>query len=82
MCTQSIQNAEKLYRKIKERIASLDQFLERGQPVKEVTSQELREIRLHHFRIIYRCTADKVQVLTVYHGSRLFSNNPHLSNLF
>lgn len=79
---QSVQNAEKLYNELKEKIASLQQFPERGSLVKEITSPQLREIRLYHFRIIYQCTAEKVQVLTIHHSARLLTNNPHLTDLF
>jgi plasmid stabilization system protein ParE len=75
---RSVQNAEKLYNELKEKIASLQQFPERGSLVKEARKQQLREIRLHHYRIIYRCLPDKVQVLTVHHSARLPTNNPHL----
>lgn len=79
--TQSVQNAEKLYKEIKEKIGSLQQFPERGSLVKEVIGLQLREVRIYHFRIIYRCTDEKVQVLTVHHSARLLANNPHLSDL-
>jgi toxin ParE1/3/4 len=79
---QSVQNAEKLYNEIKEKISSRQQFPERGSLIKEVTSQQLREFRLYHFRIIYRCIADKVQLLTVHHSARLLGNSPHLKDLF
>lgn len=79
--TQSVQNAEKLYQEIKEKIASLQQFPERGSWVKEAKKQELREIRLYHYRIIYRCVSDKVQVITVHHSARLLTNNPHLDEM-
>ncbi|NTS39919.1 hypothetical protein HRG84_03300 [Flavisolibacter sp. BT320] len=48
--------------------------------MKEITSQQLREIRLYHYRIIYRCLADNVQVITVHHSARLLLNNPHLGD--
>ena len=78
---QSFQNAEKLYGELKEKIASLQQFAERGSLVKEIADLQLREVKLYHFRIIYRCTEDKVQVLTVHHSARLLTNNPHLTGL-
>lgn len=78
---KSFQNAEKLYGELMERIESLLRFPERGGIVKEITEEQLREIRLYHFRIIYRCTTDKVQVITVCHSSQLLSNNPHLEDL-
>lgn len=77
---QSVQNAEKLTSEFRERIASLQQFPERGSVVKEITRQQLREIRLYHYRIIYRCLADKVQVITIHHSARLLLNNPHLGD--
>ena len=79
--TRSVQNAEKLHQEIKENLASLQQFPERGSLVKEVKKEQLREIRLYHYRIIYRCTSDKVQVLTIHHSARLLTNNQHLDDL-
>lgn len=79
---QSVQNAEKLYEGFKEKIASLQEFPERGKLVKEIVEPELREISLFHYRIIYRCTNEKVHVLTVQHSARLLINNPHLKDLF
>lgn len=79
---QSVQNAEKLSVEIKDKIASLQQFPERGSLVKEVSSLQLRELKLYHYRIIYKCAENKVQVLTVHHSSGLLTNNPHLEDLF
>lgn len=78
---RSVQNAEKLYEEIKEKIASLQQFPERGSLVKEARKEQIRELKLFHYRIIYRCVADKVQVLTVHHSARLLTNNPHLDDV-
>ncbi len=78
---QSVQNAEKLQTDIKEKIASLQQFSERGALVKEMALPGLREVKLYHFRIIYRCLPDKVQVVTIHHSARLLINNPHLEDL-
>jgi toxin ParE1/3/4 len=79
---RSVQNAEKLYSEILYKISSLHQYPERGQLVKEVNSPEIREIRVYHFRIIYRVLPNKVQVLTIHHSSRLLSNSPHFKDLF
>ncbi len=78
---KSVQNAEKFYDEINQKIASLQRFAERGSLVKEITSPQLREVKLYHYRIIYRCTDDKVQVITVHHSARLLINNPHLNDL-
>lgn len=50
----SIQNAENLYTQLLEKFNSLKQFPERGSIVKEISNPELREIKLHHLRIIYK----------------------------
>ncbi|RYZ56603.1 MAG: type II toxin-antitoxin system RelE/ParE family toxin [Chitinophagaceae bacterium] len=81
MCTSNRFRMQKsLQASLRERIASLQQFPERRSVVKEITSQQLREIRLYHYRIIYRCLADKVQVITIHHSARLLLNNPHLGD--
>lgn len=79
---QSVQNAESLYHDILDKIFSLHKFPERGQHLKEIQSQDIREIRLHKLRIIYRILPNKVQVLTIHHSSRLLSNNPNFKDLF
>ena len=78
---QSVQNAEKLQLEMTEKIASLRSFAERGSLVKEIISPQLREVKLYHYRIIYRCTENNVQVITVHHSSRLLINNTHLNDL-
>jgi toxin ParE1/3/4 len=79
--TQSVQNAEKFYTEINEKITSLEPFPERGSLVKEITSPQLREIKLYHYRILYRCLQARVEVLTIHHNARLLINNPHLNEL-
>lgn len=78
--SDSVQNSEKLLQQIIEKIRSLKQFPEKGQIVKEIRDPQIRELNLHHLRIIYRCT-DKVEILTVHHSARLLINNPSFKDL-
>ncbi len=79
---QSVQNAEKLYVEISEKINSLQQFPERGSLVKEIETPQLREVKLYHLRIIYTCPETKVQILTIHHSAKMLINNPYLKDLF
>ena len=49
----------------------LEQFPRSGRVVPELGQDEIREIIVHGYRIIYRLLADEVQILTVHHGARL-----------
>jgi len=42
-----------------------------GRIVPEVKDSRIREILLGNYRIVYRHEGDMVEILTVYHGSRL-----------
>jgi toxin ParE1/3/4 len=78
----SVQNAEKLYIDFFKKIFSLQKFPQRGKVVKEIANLQIREIKLHRFRIIYRLGNKKVQILTVHHSAKLLDNNAHLKDLF
>lgn len=59
-------------------IASLDkvrQFPEIGRVVPEYQRPELREIILGSYRVVYRLQGGQVEVLTVFHGARLFPDD-------
>ena len=47
-------------------------FPEAGRIVPEFQRPELRETILGSYRVVYRLRADRVEVLTVFHGARLF----------
>jgi toxin ParE1/3/4 len=49
----------------------LTQFPQSGRIVPELNDAMVREIILGSYRIIYRRRHDLVEILTVYHGSRL-----------
>ncbi len=50
----------------------LAEFPESGRIVPEIKDSVLREIIMGNYRIVYRVKAKLVEILTVYHGARLF----------
>ncbi len=50
----------------------LTQFPKSGRVVPEINDPLVREVILGSYRIIYRVRKDLVEILTVFHGSRLF----------
>lgn len=49
----------------------LADFPNLGRVVPEIGRNDIREIILQNYRIIYRVLADEVEILTVHHGARL-----------
>jgi toxin ParE1/3/4 len=61
------------------RVASLPDQPGQGRRVPEYEgSQELREVFVHRWRIIYRVTEEKVAIIAIVHGARLLKNVPPL----
>lgn len=52
-------------------IQKLKDFPNMGRIVPEVTILSVREIVFQNYRIIYRTLKDHVEIITVFHGSRL-----------
>jgi len=46
-----------------------------GRQVPELGRHDIRETYLRKYRIVYRVTADQVEILTVFEGHRLFSGD-------
>ena len=50
-----------------------------GRKVPEINDQEIREIILGNYRIVYRIVSlSQIDILTVHHSSRDLGNNPAL----
>lgn len=52
-------------------VERLQVFPRSGRVVPEVQAPDIREIVLGNYRIVYRVRDDLVEILTVWHGSRL-----------
>jgi plasmid stabilization system protein ParE len=51
-------------------VEPLTDFPEMGRKVPEAGSAELRELLVYRYRIIYRRLGERIEVLTIVHGSR------------
>jgi plasmid stabilization system protein ParE len=56
--------------RITARSAQLETFPQSGQMVPEYQRDDIREVVVHSFRVIYLTTTESVSVLTVVHGAR------------
>ena len=52
-------------------VERLESFPELGRSVPELSDPKIRELLLGNYRIIYRVNARLIEILTIYHGSRL-----------
>jgi plasmid stabilization system protein ParE len=64
--------AERWALQVFERVERLAAFPESGRIVPELGRQDIRELIYGAYRIIYRCSADSILILTVRHGRRRF----------
>lgn len=54
-------------------VAHLAQFPRAGRVVPEIHHDDIREVILQSYRIIYRVRLDEVEILTIHHGARLLN---------
>lgn len=67
---QSPAYAESVYERILERPAQLTVHPMSGSVVPEFGREDIRELFVYSFRLIYRVAGNEIRVLTVIHGSR------------
>ncbi|MEJ2252360.1 MAG: type II toxin-antitoxin system RelE/ParE family toxin [Candidatus Lokiarchaeota archaeon] len=58
---------QKIYKKVQK----LKEFPKLGRLVPELSIPSVREIIFQNYRIIYRTMNDYIEIITVFHGSRL-----------
>jgi len=61
--------------KVFETVKQLKLLPESGRVVPEIGQNNLREIILGNYRIIYRLKNDIIEILTVYHSARLLNQD-------
>ena len=59
-------------------VSHLRRFPEMGRVVPEANNSSIRELISGNYRIVYRIKGDAVEIITIYHGSRLL--DPGLLN--
>lgn len=55
---------------IKEAVASLSRFAQRGRVVPEFADETVRELLVRPYRLVYQISDEKVIVLALIHGAR------------
>ncbi|MEO8637159.1 MAG: type II toxin-antitoxin system RelE/ParE family toxin [Gemmatimonadales bacterium] len=68
----SVQYAAVLVERLFTAVDRLEVFPDSGRIVPEFQRRDLREVILGSYRIVYRLSADRAVILTVFHGARLF----------
>lgn len=68
----SVRYAALVVEQIVDAVDRLEHFPRSGRVVPELQDETIREVILSSYRIVYRVTADVVQILTVFHASRQF----------
>ncbi len=59
-------------RKLRGAVGRLEQFPLSGEVVPEIGREELREVLQGNYRIIYRVSDRRIDILAVFHSSRIF----------
>ena len=65
-------SAVRIVQEAMELAASLDEMSKRGRIVPELRQENIREVFLHKFRLIYKVTDEEVLILAFLHGARDF----------
>ena len=63
--------ASTFVRRLRESVDRLREFPESGQIVPELGREQLRQILRGNYRIIYRVSRNRIDLLAVYHSARL-----------
>lgn len=66
--------ADLTVRRLVKAVEHLEQFPDAGRSVPECQSPVLREVIMGSFRLVYRRQPDKVEIVTVFRGSRNVSS--------
>ncbi len=67
--------AESIVLKIYESPQSLVNFSKRGRVVPEIGNEDIRELFVFQYRIIYEIKCKEIHILTVLHGKRLLDQD-------
>lgn len=62
-------------RKLRTSVGRLREFPQSGQVVPEIGREELREVLQGDYRLIYRVSDGRVDILAVFHSSRVFGEH-------
>ncbi|MCL4471309.1 MAG: type II toxin-antitoxin system RelE/ParE family toxin [Sulfuricella sp.] len=74
IANDSPSRAERFIQRLFEHVDNLEAFPELGRKAPETDTPNIRELVFQGYRIIYRISPYRVDILTVLHGSRDLSN--------
>ncbi len=75
IASDSSHYAQLFVSKVFDTVKRIETFPKSGRLVPEINKQNIREIVLGNYRIIYRLESDIGEVLTVYHSARLLDKD-------
>ncbi len=75
-------NAKRVLDKIIIEIQTLSSRPEKGRIIIRTYTENIRQILVYKYRIFYRQVNNVIQIISIYHGSRLIENNPGLQQFF
>ena len=75
-------NAKKVRNTIIEESKKLLKFPEIGREIIKTSKNSIRQILVYRYRIFYRIFKDDIEIVSIYHSSRLIENNPGLQHFF
>jgi len=67
----SLEYALSFYEQVREKVENLIQFPRMGRIVPELDEPNIRELILRNYRIIYRILEKEIQIVRLFHGSRI-----------
>ena len=67
----SLEYALSFYEEVREKVENLIKFPRMGRIVPELDEPNIRELILRNYRIIYRIFEKEVQIVRLFHGSRI-----------
>lgn len=75
-------NAISVSQNILNEIQTLSANSEKGRVIIKTPKDTIRQILIYKYRIFYRKVAKGIEILSIYHSSRLLENNPGLQQFF
>ena len=75
-------NAKRVRKTIIEESKKLIIFPEIGREVIKTSKDSIRQILVYRYRIFYRIIEDDIEIVSIFHSSRLIQNNPGLQGFF
>lgn len=75
-------NAKRVSENILKEIGTLSEHPERGRVIIKTRKNIIRQFIVYKYRIFYRQVTKGIEILSVYHSSRLIENNPGLQPYF